>query len=207
MNKENKRHNHKLIWVIFTLITIPIILISVIVFFRHNYIPTNEEVIEKVKNTNCYSCNVEYIIKNSKNTYDESVKLIYDKNLGIRIEFDNYRVKIYKDGYISVTDNGNEYELEKNTDVVYPLACISNILSNDVESITEGKEEWGDKTYIKLRVNLSFPNKHLSYAYIFIDKEEQIPVLTQIYDVNDEERIKIVYKDFKRLKEVDKSLF
>lgn len=207
MNKENKRHNHKYIWIIFTLITIPIILIGVIIFFRHNYIPTNEEVIEKVKNTNSYSCNVEYIIKNSKNTYDENVKLIYDKNLGIRIEFDNDRVKIYKDGYISVTDNGDEYELEKNTDVVYPLACISNILDNDIESIQEGKEEWGDKVYIKLRVNLPFQNKHLSYAYIFMDKEEQIPVLTQIYDVNDEERLNIIYKDFKRLKEVDKSLF
>lgn len=207
MNKENKRHNHKYIWIIFTLITIPIILIGVIIFFRHNYIPTNEEVIEKVKNTNSYSCNVEYIIKNSKNTYDENVKLIYDKNLGIRIEFDKDRVKIYKDGYISVTDNGDEYELEKNTDVVYPLACISNILDNDIESIQEGKEEWGDKVYIKLRVNLPFQNKHLSYAYIFMDKEEQIPVLTQIYDVNDEERLNIIYKDFKRLKEVDKSLF
>lgn len=207
MNKETKRHNRNLIWIIFTLITIPITLISVIVFFRHNYVPTKEEVIENVKNIDSYSCNVEYVIKNSKNIYDEKVNLIYDKKLGIRIEFDNDRVKIYKDGYISVTDNGDEYELEKNTDIVYPLASISNILANNVENVQEGKEEWGDTIYIKIRVNLPFQNKHLSYAYIFIDKEEKIPVLTQIFDINDEERLNIIYKDFIKLKEVDKSLF
>ena len=97
--------------------------------------------------------------------------------------------------------------MDEGIDRVYPLASINNILSNNVLTIEEGQEEWGDKVYIKVIVKLPFENEHMDYAYIFLDKENQIPVVTQIYDVKDKERIRITYKNFEKLKEVDKNLF
>ena len=47
----------------------------------------------------------------------------------------------------------------------------------------------------------------MEYACIFLDKENQIPLMTQIYDVKDNERIRITYKTFKKLKKLDKNLF
>lgn len=47
----------------------------------------------------------------------------------------------------------------------------------------------------------------MDYAFIYLDKENQVPVMTQIYDVKDEERIRITYRSFEKLKELDKNLF
>ena len=52
---------------------------------------------------------------------------------GARIEFkDGYdRVKVYKGGEIKVEGNKDEeYILDKDIDIIYPLAFIENILSN-----------------------------------------------------------------------------
>lgn len=45
--KEKKIVSHASKWIILTLFTILILLSIVIIFFRHSYVLTNEEVIEK----------------------------------------------------------------------------------------------------------------------------------------------------------------
>lgn len=205
--KEKKLVSHVSRWIILTLFTIPFLLLIVIIFFRHSYVLTNEEVIEKIKDIPIYKSEIEYIIKNSKNEYSENVRLLYYKKLGLRIEFQEDRVKVYKNGYISIEEKENKYEVDEGIDEVYPLASINNILSNEILTIEEGKTEWGDKSYLKVTVKLPFENQHMDYAFIYLDKENQIPVMTQIYDVKDEERIRITYRSFEKLKELDKNLF
>lgn len=207
MKEEKKRISHINIWIILTLFTIPILILIIIIFFRHSYVLTNKEVVERIKNTRMYKSEIEYTVKNSRSEYSENIRLLYYKNMGLRIEFEKDRVKVYKNGQIFVEENGNKYEADKGVDEVYPLADINNILSNEVLTIEEGKEEWGDKIYIKLIVKLPFENEHMDYACIFLDKENQIPLMTQIYDVKDNERIRITYKTFKKLKKLDKNLF
>ncbi len=207
MKEEKKRISHINIWIILTLFTIPILILIIIIFFRHSYVLTNKEVVERIKNTRMYKSEIEYTVKNSRSEYSENIRLLYYKNMGLRIEFEKDRVKVYKNGQIFVEENGNKYEANKGVDEVYPLADINNILSNEVLTIEEGKEEWGDKIYIKLIVKLPFENEHMDYACIFLDKENQIPLMTQIYDVKDNERIRITYKTFKKLKKLDKNLF
>ena len=207
MKEEKKRISHINIWIILTLFTIPILILIIIIFFRHSYVLTNKEVVERIKNTRMYKSEIEYTVKNSRSEYSENIRLLYYKNMGLRIEFEKDRVKVYKNGQIFVEENGNKYEANKGVDEVYPLADINNILSNEVLTIEEGKEEWGDKIYIKLIVKLPFENEHMDYACIFLDKENQIPLMTQIYDVKDNERIRIKYKTFKKLKKLDKNLF
>ena len=207
MKEEKKRISHINIWIILTLFTIPILILITIIFFRHSYVLTNKEVVERIKNTRMYKSEIEYTVKNSRSDYSENIRLLYYKNMGLRIEFEKDRVKVYKNGQIFVEENGNKYEANKGVDEVYPLADINNILSNEVLTIEEGKEEWGDKIYIKLIVKLPFENDHMDYACIYLDKENQIPLMTQIYDVKDNERIRITYKTFKKLKKLDKNLF
>lgn len=207
MKEEKKRISHINIWIILTLFTILIVILIIIIFFRHSYVLTNKEVVERIKNTRMYKSEIEYTVKNSRSEYSENIRLLYYKNMGLRIEFEKDRVKVYKNGQIFVEENGNKYEANKGVDEVYPLADINNILSNEVLTIEEGKEEWGDKIYIKLIVKLPFENEHMDYACIFLDKENQIPLMTQIYDVKDNERIRITYKTFKKLKKLDKNLF
>lgn len=205
--KEKKIVSHASKWIILTLFTILLLLSIVIIFFRHSYVLTNEEVIEKIKDIPIYKSKIEYIIKNSKNEYSENVRLLYYKKLGLRIEFEEGRVKVYKNGYISIEEKENKYEVDEGIDEVYPLASINNILLNEILTIEEGEEEWGDKSYLKVIVKLPFENQHMDYAFIYLDKENQVPVMTQIYDVKDEERIRITYRSFEKLKELDKNLF
>ena len=207
MKEEKNRISHISIWIILTLLTIPILILVIIIFFRHSYVLTNEEVVERIKNTPMYKSEIEYTVKNSRSEYSENIRLLYYKNIGLRIEFEKDRVKVYKNGYIFIEENGNKYEANKGVDEIYPLADVNNILSNEVLAIEEGKEEWGDKIYIKVIVKLPFENEHMDYACIFLDKENQIPLMTQIYDVKDNERIRITYKTFKKLKKLDKNLF
>ena len=139
--KEKKIVSHTSKWIILTLFTILFSLSIVIIFFRHSYVLTNEEVIEKIKDIPIYKSKIEYIIKNSKNEYSENVRLLYYKKLGLRIEFEEGRVKVYKNGYISIEEKENKYEVDEGIDEVYPLASINNILSNEILTIEEGEEE------------------------------------------------------------------
>ena len=207
MKEEKKRISHISTWIILTLITIPILILVIIIFFRHSYVLTNEEVVKKIKNIPMYKSEIEYTVNNSRSEYSENIRLLYYKNIGLRIEFEKDRVKVYKNGQIFIEESGNEYEANKGVDEVYPLADINNILSNEILTIEEGKDEWGDKIYIKVIVKLPFENQHMEYACIFLDKENQIPLMTQIYDVKDNERIRITYKTFKKLKKLDENLF
>lgn len=194
-----------------TLIFCPIIIILLIIVFRNTVTPSNESIINDLKDTKYYSCRVNYLFKNSKSQFEEDTVQYYRFDKGSRIEFKggDGRVKVYNGGEIRMEDNGEgEYILNKDIDIIYPLAFIGNILSNaENTEVKEVKNEWSDSIYLKVDITYDVNNKHLNKAEFFVDKNEGVPVLLKILDDNNNERIIITYKDFKKEKNLNEDLF
>lgn len=209
MNLKNSLFNKPVIISILALI--PILVIVLVIICRNVLTPSNEDIVNGLRNIRCYSSTVHYSFKNSKSLFEENTIQYYSSDKGSRIEFlDDYkRVKVYKGGEIKVEGNENEeYILDKDIDRIYPLACIQNILSNpQVGDIKEVKEDWGEGIYLQVDIEYNNINKHLNKAQFYIDKEKRIPVLLKILDDNNNERIVITYKDFKKEKELSDDLF
>lgn len=198
---------NKIKFLIPILVIIPLISIFIIIQVRHTYLLSNDDIIKYVIEADKYSSKAKFIIKNSVRQYEEDTQIYYDKDLVMRIEFGEQRVKVYKDDHISMTDNGEQYEINEDFDTVYPLAFCGSLLENEINYIKEGKEEWGEIEYLEVSVDLPSKNKHINQASIYIDKVKKTPIIAKIYDQNGIEKIVIVYDDFKYLKEIDDCLF
>ncbi|MBB6625130.1 germination lipoprotein GerS-related protein [Clostridium gasigenes] len=192
------------------LLCIPFISIILVIMFRLTVVPTNEEVISQLKEITCYKTNVEYITNNSRGEEKEETTQYYSEDKGARIDFGIDRIKFYKDGNIRVEDNisNKEYNVEADLDKLHSLAFMKNLLSYPIEegSIKEGQEEWGEKKYIELTLELFLENDHLDKAKVFIDKKEKTPIGAIIYDKEGNDRLRIIYKNFEKLKEIDNDL-
>lgn len=193
------------------LMLIPVFIILLIILCRHVVTPSNEDIVNELKNTKCYSSKVEYTFINSRSQLKESTMQYYSFGKGARIEFnDEYkRVKVYKGGEIKVQgDENEELTLDKDIDVIYPLAFIENIFSNQLSNnIEEVKAEWGQGIYLQVNIEYKSKNKHLNKAEFYIDKNKKSPVLLKILDDNNKERILITYKDYKKEKSLSDNIF
>ena len=173
-------------------------------------LPTNEEIIKSLKNIKYYEANVEYIIKNSMGEEREDTKQYYSKDKGVRVEFGDDIVKIYKNDGIRVIDNisKSDYVIDKGLDVLHPLAFMNKILSFPVktDSLKQDQEEWGDTVYIQLDLELFLVNEHLNVARLFVDEKNKTPIGIIVYNNNGEDTLRIVFKDFKKVKQIDDSL-
>ncbi|MDU5109049.1 MAG: germination lipoprotein GerS-related protein [Clostridium sp.] len=189
------------------LVSIPVILISIVIILRLTAQPTNEELIERLKGIKAYTTDVEFVIMNSRDEERQETKQYYIKDTGGRIDFGEERTKIYKDDKILVKDNisNKEFFIEEEMDDLYSLSFLNNLLSYpiDSEGIKEGQEEWGDTEYIEFTSELFLNNYNLNKAKVFIDKNERVPIGVIIYDRNNKDRVRIVYKDFEKLKQLD----
>lgn len=196
--------------IIALLLCIPFISILLVVIFRGILMPTNEEIIKNLKQIKYYETEVEYIIKNSRGEEREDTTQYYSKEDGVRVEFGKERVKIYKKDGIKVIDNvaNNEYVIDNSMDIVHSLAFMNKILSFPVkgETVKEGQEEWGNKIYIQADIELFLENRYFNTARIFIDKKDKSPIGIIIYDKDGVDTVRIIYKDFKKLKEIDETL-
>lgn len=208
MDLKNNLFNKPII--IGILVLIPIIVIGLVVMCRNVIIPSNEDIVNELKNIKYYSSKVHYVFKNSKSLFEENTIQYFNNDKGSRIEFldECNRIKVYKGGEIKVEGNGDEdYTLDKNIDTIYPLAFMQNILSNpQVGNIEEVKEEWGQGIYLKVNLDYNI-NKHLNKAEFYIDKSKRVPALLKVFDDNDKERIVITYTDFKKEKVLNDDLF
>lgn len=189
---------------------IPFISIILAIIFRLTAVPTNEEVISELKNIACYKTDVDYITKNSRGEERETTTQYYSEGKGARIDFGQDRVKFYKDGNITVKDNisNKEYTVDEELDVMHSLAFMKTLLSYPIEegSIKEGQEEWGEKIYIELNLELFLENDYLNKAKVFIDKKEKTPIGVIVYDKEGNDKLRIIYKNFEKLKEIDNDL-
>lgn len=194
-----------------TLISIPIILIGIVIFFRTTAEPTNEEIIEALKNIENYKTEVEFVIKNSRDEERQDAVQYYKADLAGRIDFGEERTKIYKDGQILVKDYiaNKEYTMLDSMDDVYSLSFVNSLLSYPInnEGIIEGQEEWGETEYISFTSELFLKNDNLDKVKIFIDKNKRTPIGAIVYDKNNNDRVRIVYRNFEKLKEIDEDLF
>ena len=93
--------------IITLLLVVPFISIFLVIIFRGILSPNNEEIIRDLKNIKCYETKVEYIVKNSKGEEREDTVQYYSKDEGVRVEFDDGKVKLYKSDGIHVKDNSS----------------------------------------------------------------------------------------------------
>ncbi len=192
---------------ILLLLLIPFISILLTIWFRGAIMPTNEEIVQELREIEFYKTKADYIVKNSRGEEKESTIQYYSKDDSIRVEFGDELVKIYKEGSVEVIDNksNTQYTIEENMDVLYTLAFMKNILSYPIieGSIKEGQEEWGDVIYIQFDVEIFKDNDHLDSARVFINKEKKEPIGIVVYDKKGEISLKIIYEDFEKKKEID----
>ncbi|MGL4570139.1 MAG: germination lipoprotein GerS-related protein [Clostridium sp.] len=210
LNKEKsdkKGIKHKLL--ITFIMTIPFISIILVIMFRSILSPTNEDVLEKLKNKDNYESIVEYTIKNDKGEYTEKTKVLFCNDHGIRIDFGEELTKIYKDDIIIMNYNKKNkvYEVKRNLDNFYTLSIMSELLKNPIIGVEEGQDEWGDLKYLKVDIDLISNNDHLDKATLYVNKSKKEPMLIKIYDNKGEERVKMDYREFSELKKCDEEKF
>lgn len=193
------------------LLIIPFISILMVIIFRGFFMPSNEEIIKSLKNINCYETKVDYIIKNDRGEEIEETTQYFSSDKGVRVEFADDRVKIYKNDGIYVKDNisNTEYVIDTSMDTMHSIAFMNKILSYPLksDSLKEGQEEWGDTVYIQIDAELFLQNDHLNTARIFIDKKKKTPIGIIVYDKSGKDTLKIIYKDFNKVKEIDNEKF
>lgn len=192
------------------LVSIPITLIALVIIFRMTAEPTNEEIIKSLKDINMYKTEVEFLIKNSRGEETQNAIQYYKKDIGGRIDFGQDRTKLYNNDTILVKDNisKKEYTIKDNMDYLYSMSFLSKLLSYpiDSEEVQEGQEEWGDTEYITFSSELFLKNDNLDKVRIYIDKNNKIPLGAIIYDKNNNDRVRIIYRNFEKLKELDEGL-
>ena len=192
------------------LLIIPFVSIVAIIMFRGTMLPTNEEILSDLRDINFYETKVEYIIKNDKGEERENTNQYYLKNNGVRVDFNKELTKIYKDNGICVKDNilKSEYNIDSSMDILHSLAFINKILSYPVinGTLKEGQEEWGNRIYIQMDVELFLDNEHLNIARVFIDKKSKTPIGIIVYDKEGNDSVRIIYEDFKEVKSIDENL-
>ena len=196
--------------IISLLLIIPFISIVLVIIFRAKFLPNNEDIIRELKNIKCYETKVEYIIKNTKGEEREDTIQYYSSEDGVRIEFEDEKVKVYKEDGIHVKDSSdsNEYVIDEGMDILHSLAFMNKILSFPIksDSLKQDQEEWGDTVYIQVDLELFLDNEHLNIARLFVDKKNRTPIGIIVYNKDGEDTLRIIFKDFKKVKQIDDSL-
>ncbi len=192
------------------LVFIPVILITLVIIFRMTAEPTNEEIIKSLKDIKAYTTDVEFLIKNSRDEERQNAIQYYKKDVGGKIDFGQDRTKIYKENMILVKDNvsNKEYTIENSMNDLYSISFLNKLLSYPInnEGLKEGQEEWGDTEYIVFTSELFLKNDNLDKVKVFIDKQKKAPIGAIVYDKNNKDRVRIVYRNFEKLKELDEEL-
>lgn len=192
------------------LVSIPVILIILVILFRITAEPTNEEIIKSLKEIKAYKTEVEFVVKNSRDEERQDTIQYFKKDVGGRIDFGEDRTKIYKEDMILVKDNisNKEYTVEDKLDELYSISFLNKLLSCPIDNdgIKEGQEEWGETEYIVFTSELFLKNDNLDKIKIFIDKQKKAPIGAIIYDKNNKDRVRIVYRNFQKLKDLDEEL-
>lgn len=199
--KDIKKKSHIKRNILITLLMIiPFISIILAILFRHAVAPTNEEIIEHVKNMKKYDTIAEYTISNNRATYNEKTKILFFDDHGFRIDFGEELTKLYYEDKIVIAYNkkNEKYEVKRDLDSLYPLGVMSEIFKNPVLEVSEGQQEWGDLQYLKVDFDLITNNNHLDKATLYIDKSKKQPLLIKIYDNKGSERVKIEYREFNK---------
>lgn len=200
--------NKKLLLLISIIITI---IISGIILLQKHHKLTPERVLSDFKEIEGYTTEVTYLITNSRGEITVKTSQWYDEDNGLRVEFGQDRVQIYKEDKIYVEElaTGRTYDMKKDFDQLYKLAFIpeiSKLFINDEEFKYHYKEKEG-KQYLVVEFNTLLDNENLIKEVLFIDTKNKVPLEGIIYDKRGNERAKIIYNNFKMDNNIDEELF
>ena len=170
-----------------------------------------EKILTNLKEIKRYQCGVIYKFKNARGEITIDTEQYYDRDLGVRVEFEQDRVQIYKGEKIYVTENksNRKYEIEKDFDELYSYAFvdkISKLFINDEEFKYYNEEKEGVNNLI-VEFNTLSSNKNIAKEVLYIDKANGNPIKAIFYDERGDERGEITYKNFIKPKNMDKKLF
>lgn len=161
----------------------------------------SEEILDKLKDLESYSCSMDIKVKNSKQTIEYLAKELYCRGVGYKVELGGDRVFLYKSDKIYVEDlkNNSKYILDRSFDQVFKYSFIGDYIgllySN--EKITYKTYTETDVNYLGIELTLPGNNRNLSRAVLYIEQKTVVPVKVVIYDSKNKESIVIVYSDFK----------
>lgn len=189
---------------------IPLIILLVVVsifgalaIYQKIFKQTPENILDKFKSIKCYSCDVEYLIINSRGEVKQKANLT-STNSGkeIVLNFEDGRSQVYKNNEIIISNKlTNEKFTVKNTfDKMYKLAFVENIRENILlngENMKKSYTEGNNMGFMQVEYNLFDNNKELNKCKMFINSDSKILTKLIIYDDANKERVIVTYSNFK----------
>ncbi|AJA48859.1 hypothetical protein CPAST_c27920 [Clostridium pasteurianum DSM 525 = ATCC 6013] len=164
-----------------------------------------------LKDLKSYTTDMSIEVKNNKQKLDYSGRQMYFLGLGYRLELNNQRVLIYKDDKIYITDlqNGNKYITDMNFDDVYKISFLGNFIDllYTNERIKTSYKTVNGKKYELINTDMPDSNRNISHGILYVDVNKKIPQKLVVYDIKENEKFIVNYKNFVPNCSVDKSLF
>ncbi|OFI07510.1 hypothetical protein CLOACE_03390 [Clostridium acetireducens DSM 10703] len=196
---------------IFKIFFIVIIFFSSIFISCFKHSNEQEEVLNYLRELKSYKCNVYVEIKNHKQINKYKCKQYYTKNLGARFDIKEERVIIYKGENILIKDLKNQvqYTTDRDFDEVFKYSFIGEYI-NSVFSSGNTKSYFktiNNNKYQVIKLMIPGKNKNINKAYMYIKCKDKAPKYLIIYDLNNNEKIKITYENFTPNIELDENLY
>lgn len=171
---------------------------------------SEKNIIKDLSKLKTYEAKLNVTFNNFREEREENWTQIYSKDLGYIIKLGEDRTYFYKDDNIYVTDNiaNKKYVLEKEFDELYKYTVVEEVLKllNNPDSKISCKNIEG-KNYTIVELVIPGSNRNLVRGEVIIDNSTAKLDKFTIYDLKGDERVKILYTEFLKNKEVDKSLF
>ncbi|MCR3760556.1 germination lipoprotein GerS-related protein [Clostridium felsineum] len=188
-----------------------LVLGSVMIYYFINR-EHEKDVVEYLKDLKSYSCSISMEVKNEKQHIEYNGKQMYRLKSGYRMELnDKKRIMIYKENMVYVQDveNNKTYTLPLKFDDVYNLSFICEYIGMlyTNENIKYSIKSIGGIQYALIKITIPSQNNNMSYGVLYVDLKNKFPTQLKVYDVNNEERLNIEYRDFQPNVNLEDKLF
>ncbi|WP_138203512.1 germination lipoprotein GerS-related protein [Haloimpatiens lingqiaonensis] len=159
------------------------------------------EVIDIVKSIEKYNSDVEINIVNSREKIQLKGKQTYVKGEVAKLEIDGGRQLVYKGEKIQIDDleSDNKYSVHESFDSIYKLSFMDEYIKliYNNEKIKYKYKQIDGQEYLIVVLDLPYNNRNLNEIHLYLNYEEKKPYKVVIYSEKHEEKVNIVYKNFK----------
>lgn len=200
-------------------ILIPIIIAVtvtlLIAFFMAYYFMNKKEekdVAEYLKGLKSYTCSINIEVENSKQHISYTGKQMYRLGKGYRLELNKKkRIMIYRENKIYVYDaeNNKSYILPLKFDDIYNMSFVGEYIGMlyTNENINYSIKNIKGVDYVLIKILIPNQNKNMNYAVLYVDLKGKFPTELRIYDIKNEEKLKIKYEEFQPNVQIDEKTF
>lgn len=185
-------------------------IIAGIFFYKTNKKPHMKS-IDVLRNIQSYKCDCTVKVKNTNQEIEENFKQYYKKNVGAKLEFNDKKILLFKDGKIHVNDekNGSKYSLDKDFDKIFKISIIGEFIrlmytNDEVKMYTKNID---GIEYDVIELTIPGINRNLYKGRLYVEKQEHIPANLEILNVLGSKRVNIQYKDFQPNVELYDNIF